>query len=90
MNRDQFLPNDARAAITEYRASWTNITRAEESLINGDLKEAKLAAANLLSSLNELEKLHKKKEEVDLQISKLNFLLGRNSLRGLVVRIHEN
>lgn len=90
MNRDQFLHTDTRAAIAEYRSSWTNISKAEESLMNGDLKEAKLAAANLLSSLNELEKLQKKKQEVDQQIHKLNYLLGRNSLRGLVVRIHEN
>ncbi|MBT2661913.1 hypothetical protein [Bacillus sp. ISL-45] len=90
MNRDQFLPNDARTVTNEYRASWTNISRVEENLMKGDLKEAKLAASNLLSSLNELEKLHKKKEEVDQQISKLNYLLGRNSLRGLVVRIHAN
>ncbi|MBO0962377.1 hypothetical protein J1P26_21980 [Neobacillus sp. MM2021_6] len=61
MNKDDFLPEDARKANEEYRAAWTCISRIEEMLMEGNLQEAKLTTVNLLSSLNELEKLQEKK-----------------------------
>lgn len=89
MNRDQFLEHDAENAMSEYRASWTNISRVEENLMKGDLQEAKLAAANLLNSLNELEKMQKRKEETEQMIDRLEFLLKRKQAR-MVVIVHED
>ncbi|WLR54866.1 hypothetical protein LC048_21115 [Mesobacillus subterraneus] len=89
MNRDQFLERDAANAVSEYRASWTNISRVEESLMKGDLKEAKLAAANLMMSLNELSKLQERKKETDQMVARLDFLLKRKQVR-MVVVVHED
>lgn len=89
MNKDQFLPSDAKLAITEYRASWTNISKVEDRLMRGDLKEAKLAAANLLTSINELEKLQKSKTEVDEMVRNLEALLRSKNAEMMVI-FHES
>ncbi|MDF2790484.1 MAG: hypothetical protein K0S80_3585 [Neobacillus sp.] len=65
MKKDDFLLEDARKANEEYRAAWTCISRVEEMLMEGNLQEAKLTTVNLLSSLNEIEKLNEKKIKGD-------------------------
>jgi hypothetical protein len=65
VNKDEFLQQDIKKAIAETRAAWTCIGRIEESILNGNLREAKLTASNLLSSLNELENLKDRKVKQD-------------------------
>jgi hypothetical protein len=83
MNNNQFLPQDTKEAVAEYRASWTLISRVEESLMKGELGEAKLALNDLSKSIRELERLQSKKERHDELISVIHQL----SERGLIVRL---
>ncbi|MGY3717024.1 YqaH family protein [Sutcliffiella cohnii] len=62
LNKNDFLEKDIQQAISEYRAAWSCISRIEEKLTSGDLKEVKLTCVDLINSVREIEKLHSRKE----------------------------
>ena len=65
VNKEQFLPQDLKIALSEYKAAKSCSYRIEECLTNGDLKEAKLTISDLSKSIRELEKLQEKKKRND-------------------------
>ncbi|UQD52335.1 hypothetical protein C0971_10160 [Bacillus methanolicus] len=85
MNRDQFLPQDKKAAIAEYRAAWTCIGRIEESIMKGDIKEAKLTIRDLSKSLLELERLSVKKQSHDRFVELIHELNSKGISAEMVV-----
>lgn len=62
LNHEDFLEGDRSKAVSEYRAVWACISRMEEKLIAGDLKEVKLTSIDLLNSIREIENLKRRKE----------------------------
>jgi hypothetical protein len=87
VNKDQFLPQDSKAAIAEYRAAWTCIGRIEESLMKGDLKEAKLTIRDLSKSLRELERLAERKQNHEQLMTFVAELKERGILVSTVARV---
>lgn len=85
MNREQFLPKDARQVVTEIRAAMDCISRSEFALMNGDLETAELFARDFIKSVRVLKKLEQEKEEIDAMISNLEFLLKNKKAVGMVV-----
>ncbi len=86
MNREQFLPKDARQVVIEIRAAKDCISRSEFALMNGDLESAELFARDFIKSVRVLKKLEQEREEIDAMISNLEFLL-KNKKAGMVVLV---
>lgn len=86
MNRDQFLPKDARQVVTEIKAAMDCISRSEFALMTGDLDSAEMFARDFIKSVRVLKKLEREKEEMDAMIRNLEFLL-KNKKPGMVVLV---
>jgi hypothetical protein len=87
---EQFLPQDKKVAVSKYRAAWTCIDRIEESLMKGDLKEAKLTISDLSKSLRELELLAERKQSYDRLVQVIQELNSKGILVEKVVLKNEH
>jgi hypothetical protein len=87
MNRDQFLPKDRPAAIAEIRAAFTCIDRIGDSLVKGDLQEAKLTVSDLSKSIRELERLAERKQNHEQLFAVVADLKERGILVSTVARV---
>ncbi|MFS0766066.1 hypothetical protein [Peribacillus phoenicis] len=89
MSLPAFLPRDNKKAISEYRCIYSCLGRIEEKLFKGDFEEVKLSIQDLYRSVNEIEKMNKRKENHDQMVEIVNILSSRGIHIELVLRPHE-
>jgi myosin-crossreactive antigen len=84
MNMNEYLPEDCRKVVAEQRSIWTSISNVEKGLMDGDIRNAKIACYELLNSSKELEKMKNKKLNRDRLMEVVNQLANKGVLVELV------
>ena len=89
MSFPAFLPRDNKNAISEYRCIYSCLGRIEEKLFKGDFEEVKLSIQDLYRSVNEVDKMNKRKESHDQMVEIVDMLSSRGIQIELVLRSNE-